>query len=130
MVTIHQALQVVKDCKFALWIAFLMIQGCTSVHIYEQAGGVRTEQGFGVLNISFPEKQSGSMVETEGLGITRTGNSMTIGYLKQKTVLLDESCRIVFWIEDKAQAQEIIQLLDVVEGSCIINNMRRRDKDE
>ncbi|GEM_PF-6152079 len=117
-------------CKFAILTVFLVVQGCTSVHIYEQEGGVRTEQGIGVLNISFPEKQSGLMIETEGLGITRIGNSMTIGYLKQKTALLDESCRIVFWIEDEAQAQEIIKLLDTVDGGCVINNMRRRDKDE
>ncbi|MCF6355596.1 MAG: hypothetical protein L3J26_10945 [Candidatus Polarisedimenticolaceae bacterium] len=126
----RKAPQVMKNCKRALLIAFLAMQGCTSVHIYEQAGGVRTEQGFGVLNISFPEEQSGSITETEGLGITRIGNSMTIGYLKQKTALLDESCRVVFWIENEAQSQEIVELLDRVEGGCIVNNMRRRGKDE
>jgi len=96
--------------------------GCASIHIHNKDGAVKTTQGFGIVDISIPDGNPDVLVDAKGVGIIKIGSNFTIGYTQQKLAALSASCKVVFWIEDSAQSEKVVELLKSIGDSCILND--------
>jgi hypothetical protein len=105
-------------------VFFFSITGCTSVHVYNKDGLVNVTQGFGILDLSVSDKSSVFIADLKGLGITKVGSDITVGYTQQKIATTDASCKVIFWIEDTVQTEKIIELLKSLDdGVCTIHDV-------
>lgn len=111
--------------KFTIIIfsAALCVCGCTSVHVHHKDGSINTTRGFGIINVSMSEKNSGYIIDAKGVGLVKIGSNLTLGYTKQKIAALDNSCRVIFWLEDVAQTEKVVGLLKNIGDSCIVNDI-------
>jgi len=104
---------------FVLWLA-ISLTACSSVHIHRLDGSVDVSQGFGVVNIVTPENMP-LVVNVDGVGVHLLSDSFFLGYSRVSAAYLDESCRVVFWIDSTEQAKNIATLLSDIKDSCFIN---------
>jgi hypothetical protein len=100
-------------------IAIASCVACTTIEIRSGAESTRIERHFGLLSVDFASGEEPVVARVRSLGISDMPFGLTAGWSSQD-IALPGDCRIVLWVERRAQVEALDELLDGVNDVCLI----------
>jgi len=94
---------------------------CTTIEITDNTGAVKVEYGFGFSSIGIAPDAGVVTAKVTSLGYLSSPLGYSVGYSKQVVTSSDGACRIIIWLDDKADVEKLNKQLKSVDSVCIAN---------
>lgn len=102
-----------------LLFSLFVCSACTTIKIVDSNGSVKIEHNFGVSSIGIAPDAGAVTAKIMSLGYSASPLGYSIGYSKQIVTSSDESCRIIIWVDEKVNVDELKNQLKSVTSACI-----------
>jgi len=105
-----------------------MLAGCATVSITDHSGNTRVESHFGVVSIELGPTTSAVVAETSSFGYLSGPMGISLGIGHSRIAALPQDCRLVLWLEQPGQVEELRHLLGERSELCVINPLEKENK--
>lgn len=97
-----------------------LCNACTRVEIQSGDGQIHVERHFGVVSLQLPPDTRSRVVHLTSVGLVRTGFEATVGYADLTLVALGNDCRLVVWLDNEEQIDELRRLAGKISDACVM----------
>lgn len=97
----------------------IVCSACTTIKIVDSNGSVIIERNFGVSSIGIAPDAGAVTAKVISLGYSASPLGYSIGYSKQIVASSDDSCRVIIWVDEKVNVDELKKQLKSVNSACI-----------
>ena len=110
--------------QYALLLSFIFSAcgGCTIIKIVDRNDSVRIERHFGVAEINVAPDAGAITANVSSLGYVASPVGHTFGFTRQSITSADDGCRVIVWIDDAVDRDELKASLKSVESACYVEN--------
>lgn len=106
--------------RVAGFVVIAALVGCAEVTVQSGNGQVRVERHFGILSIDLNPGTDAQLLKSTGFGLMQHGRGVTFGYQDMELAILGADCRLVLWIENRAQLVDVRELLGNRSDLCLV----------
>jgi hypothetical protein len=113
----------VLEVKLRLIIVIFIIANlvaCTTIKITDHNGAVRIERSFGFASIEAAPDAGVVSTEVSSLGYLSSPIGHSIGFSKQVVTSSDDACRVIIWLDDNVDSDELLETLQSIDSVCFI----------
>ena len=111
-----------RMCAAALAAScILAVQGCTIVHIRDDAGAVRVEKHFGVLKLDAGNATRAVVADTTVIGFGTDSLTTTLGFGRSRVALMPRECTLLIWSDNVSTVQAWKEHIPDLNLHCMIN---------
>ena len=100
----------------------LSLLSCTTVRVVQKDGSVSVERHFGFIEIKPIDNASIVTANVTSFGYASTPLGYNLGFSQQSVTTASEACHFVIWIDESTNQQEVIEVLETLDGSCVIKH--------
>lgn len=98
----------------------VLCNACTWVEIHSGDGQVHVERHFGVVSLELAPDTRSRVVRLTSVGLVSTGFEATVGYADLTLVALGNDCRLVVWLYNEEQIDELRRLAGEISDACVM----------
>lgn len=103
-------------------LAAALCHACAWVQIRSDDGQVHVERYFGVVSLQLSPATRSHVVHLKGVGLISTGFEATVGYVDLTMAALGNDCRLVVWLDDKDQIDELRRVAQELRDACVVDD--------
>lgn len=96
----------------------LILSACTVLKIEDPNGVIKIERSFGGVIINPSSSGSFVVYEIQGMGYASTPLGTSLGYTKQTIATGDSSCRLIVWVSEDLNNEDL-EKLRKIPSTCI-----------
>jgi len=96
------------------------LAACTTIKITDHNDAVRIERSFGFASIETAQDAGVVSTEVSSLGYLSSPIGHSIGFTKQVVTSSDDSCRVIIWLDDDVDSDELLEMLQSIDSVCLM----------
>ena len=113
--------------NFSVLISLLVCSylslNCYSVTVISPTE-TKVERGVGVVKINMNADANSFFTELKGVGFASTPMGTSIGFMRHEFAVVNDSCKLIVWIENKQEIDNLKELIGDTENICTLNNYK------
>lgn len=94
--------------------------GCTTISVVDQGGKVSVSRSFGAVKIELDPGEKTTLAEITGIGYLSGPLGTTFGFSKSSFAAFGENCKLILWVNDTKQVQQLKNMLINPNNLCIV----------
>jgi hypothetical protein len=98
------------------------------VEIHSADGQVRIERHLGFVSIELPPEIASRVVHLKGVGLVSIGFATTLGYADTTLVTLGTECRLLVWIDNAQQIDQLHSVLPDTGNLCVVTESKLKGR--
>lgn len=102
-------------------VLLLLSTGCTTVMIQKDDGATSVERHFGWTSIRMSPTTQAMVAKVKSVGVLNSPMGLSVGAARMNIAALPMDCRLVVWLEQPQQVEELRAQLSDVKDVCIVN---------